>query len=136
MEKKLMVMSNVDPEADEILFHNDIGSWNVTRALRDCAAGKHKRFILDVAKAYHGNKAVEVDKAKVRRFMRTPEVFGQPLLGIIDGGPVWIIDGHHRLRAMYKLDIKEFVAWVIEEADAKPYQVLYNGQRKPPFKPY
>jgi len=38
--KNPIVMSNVEP-TDEI-FHNDRGSWNVTRALRDCKAGKHK----------------------------------------------------------------------------------------------
>ena len=27
-------------------------------------------------------------------------------------------------------------AWIIEEADAKPYQIFYNGQRKAPFKTY
>jgi hypothetical protein len=131
---KNIIMSNADE--NDMLFHNDRGSWNVSRALRDCRAGKHKRFILDVAKAYHSNKAVEVDKAKVRRFIKTPEVFGEPLLGVVEGGPVWLIDGHHRLRAMYKLDIKEFVCWIIAEADAAPYQVWYNGERKPPWRPY
>lgn len=131
---KPLVLSNFDPVADVIIFSNDRGSWNVSRALRDCEAGKHKVYLIDVKEAYTHNKACEVDKAKVRRFMRTPEVFTKPLLGIIEGGAMWLIDGHHRLRALYRMGIQECSAYIIEEADGAPYQVWYNGKRAPPFK--
>jgi hypothetical protein len=35
---------------------------------------------------------------------------------------------------MHRLGLTDFAAYVIEEADAGPYQVRYNGKRKPPFK--
>ena len=130
---KTLVLSNFDPLTDAIIFSNDRGSWNVSRALRDCAAGKHKLYMIDVAKAYDHNKACEVDKAKVRRFMRMPEVLAQPLLGIIEDAATWFIDGHHRLRALHRLGVAECGAFIIEEADAAPYQVWYNGKRTPPF---
>ena len=76
-----------------------------------------------------------MDEAKVETFMRTPEVFEEPGIGVIEDGACWFIDGHHRLRALHRLGIRDFAAYVIE-ADAAPYQVWYNGQRTPPFKPY
>ena len=131
---KPLVLSNVDvADIFGIIFSNENGSWNVTRALRDCNAGKHKVYQLDVEQAYEANKLAEVDEAKVNRFMRLPEVFAQPLVGIIEGGVLWLIDGHHRLRAMHRLGIKECAAYVIEEADGAPYIVWWNGKRKPPF---
>lgn len=136
MNNKTMIMSNFDPLADEVIYTNDRGSWNVSRALRDCKAGKHKIYKLDVAEAYEANKACEVDEAKVKRFMRTPEVFKNPGIGIIEDGAMWFIEGHHRLRALHRLSIADFYAYIIEEADAAPYQVWYNGKRTPPFKPY
>lgn len=135
--KKPLVLSNYDPNADEVIYSNDIGSWNVSRALRDCRAGKHKAYLLDVEEAYRANTAVEVDEAKVEAILAAPQTyFKEPLLGIVEGGPMWLIDGHHRLRALHRAGITEYGAWVIEEKDAAPYQVWYNGQRKPPFKPY
>jgi hypothetical protein len=130
-----LILSNVDPDdIGGVIYTNNFGSWNVTRALRDCHAGKHKVYRLDVDQAYRANKRAEVDEAKVNRFMQAPEVLKLPLLGIIEGGPIWLIDGHHRLRAMHRLGIKKFAAFVIEEAAAAPYIVWYNGKRKPPFK--
>lgn len=132
---KPLVMSNVD--TDDMLFHNDRGSWNVSRALRDCRAGKHNTYLIDVAKAYEANKAVEVDEVKVQRFLKEPKrAFVEPLLAVMEDGATWFIDGHHRLRALHRAGIIDYAAWIIEEADAAPYIVWYNGQRKPPFKPY
>lgn len=124
-------MTNFDPTADENIYCNDIGCWNVSRALRDCRAGKHQVYLLDVAEAYKANEKVEVDEAKVLALMSVPEF--EPGIGIIEGGPIWFIDGHHRLRALHRRGAKDFTCYVIEEADAAPYQVLYNGQRLPPF---
>jgi hypothetical protein len=136
--KKPLVMSNFDPDADELIYHNDIGSWNVSRALRDCEAGKHKVYLLDVAEAYHANAGVEVNEAKVVAFAEVLATGGEvePGIGVVEDGKVWFIDGHHRLRALHRMGNKDFVCWIIEEADSKPYIVWYNGQRKPPFKPY
>jgi nucleotide-binding universal stress UspA family protein len=130
---KTLVVTNIDPLTDELIFCNDTACWNVSRALRDCAAEKHDLYVLDVAEAYAANAAVEVDEAKVQRFMRTPDVFSQPLVLVIEDGAAWMIDGHHRLRAMHRLGLTDFAAYVIEEAEAAPYQVWYNGKRKPPF---
>ena len=133
---KPLILSNFDPLADEVIYSNDVGSWNVTRAMRDCAAGKHKVWCLGVEESYAANKAVEVDEGKVTQFLLMPGVLALPLVGIIEGGPIWLIDGHHRLRAMHRLGVTDFLCFIIEERDAAPYQVRYNGQRNPPFKPY
>jgi hypothetical protein len=132
--RKTLVISNYDPLSDELIFENDRAVWNVSRALRDCAAGKHECWVIDVAQAYENNSAVEVDEAKVVRFMRTPAVFELPLIGVMEDGMAWMIDGHHRLRALQRLGIKDAVSYIIKEADSAPYKVWYNGQRKPPFK--
>ena len=133
---KPMVMSNVDPAADEILFHNDRGSWNVSRALRDCFAGKHKIWKLDLNEVYEANKAVEVDEAKVASIAKAMERGDgfEPAIGVIEDGAIWIIDGHHRLRAERSLGNTDSSCWIIEADAAKPYIVWYNGQRKPPYK--
>lgn len=134
--KSALIISNYDPDADDVIFSNDSATWNISRALRDCEAGKHKGYTLDVAEAYRRNKNVEVDNGKVKRYMRQPAILQSPLLIIMEGGMAWLVDGHHRLRAMKRLGIRDFRAYVIEEADAKPYQVWFNGKRKAPFDLY
>lgn len=133
---KTLIMSNYDPLADEVMFSSDRGSWNVSRALRDCEAGKHQLYKLDVDQCYKANAPVEVDEAKVEWFMTQPEIVTLPGIAVMEGGACWFIDGHHRLRALHRLGIKEFACYVIEEQDAAPYIVWFNGNRKPPFKPY
>lgn len=132
MSKQTVVVSNMNP--DDIIFHNDLGSWNVTRALRDCKAGKHKQYLEDVEAAYRGSSAVEFDEAKVAALMEVKEF--EPLIAVVEGGAMWLIDGRHRLEVMHRRRVKDFVWYVIEEEDSKPYRVLYNGERKSPFKPY
>ena len=135
--KQPLVMSNFDPDTDTVIYSNDRGSWNVSRALRDCRAGKHRIYRIDVAECYEANKAVEVDEAKVQLIIAEPgQYLIEPMLGIIEDGATWFVDGHHRLRALHRAGIREYAAWIIEEADAKPYQIFYNGQRKAPFKTY
>jgi hypothetical protein len=133
---KTLIISNYDPATDLAVFENDRGHWNVSRALRDCAAGKHKRYLIDVSKAYKNNAAIEVDNGKVASLVAAFIAGGEcpPLLGIIEDGAMWLIDGHHRLRALRHIGVKEFAAYIIEEADSAPYKIWYNGQRKPPFK--
>jgi hypothetical protein len=132
---KTLILSNYDPLADEVLFTNDRGSWTVSRALRDCRAGMHKTYMIDVAAAYDANRACEVDEAKVQLMLRYPATyFTEPLLGVIEDGKTWFIDGHHRLRALARSSIKQYASWVVEETDIAPYIVWYNGERKPPFK--
>jgi hypothetical protein len=135
---KPLVISNYDPDIDTVIYSNDVGSWNVSRALRDCRAGKHKRWLLDIEECYRANEGVEVDEAKIVAFAEVKANGGtfEPGLGIVENGKVWFIDGHHRMRASHRLGEKDFGCWIIEEADAKPYQIFYNGKRKPPFKPY
>jgi hypothetical protein len=134
--KPPVVMSNVD--RDDMLFHNDIGSWNVTRAIRDCRAGKHEQYIEHVEAVWENNAAIEFDEAKVVAIMAAMKASDQyvPLIAVMEGGAIWLIDGRHRLEALHRLGVKQLIWYVIEEADAAPYRVLYNGERKPPFKPY
>jgi len=129
-----LILSNFDPATDLVIFNNDWGSWNVCRALRDCAAGKHRLYTDDVEACYAHNKKCETEPAKVRFFMRRPDILQLPLLGIIEDGKTWLIDGQHRLKAMHRLKRKTYRLYLIEEADAAPYRIWYNGQRLPPFK--
>jgi ParB-like chromosome segregation protein Spo0J len=51
----------------------------------------------------------------------------------MENGRIWLIDGHHRLRALAQLGEPEFAAYVIEEAEAKPYRMYFNGERVSPW---
>lgn len=130
MKNKALVISNLGIGDDS--YTNDFGTWNVSRAQRDFA--KHKVYSIDVEEAYKANVNVEVNNAKVKRFMSMPQVLEVPLIGVVERGQIWIIDGHHRLRALKRLGIKDCAAYVIEEDAAAPYRVLWNGERTPPFK--
>ena len=134
-----LILSNYDPDTDTVIYSNDFGSWNVSRALRDCAAGKHKLWRQDVKQVYRNNRGVTVDKDKVAAIAAQIVLSGgkyEPLLGVMENGACWFIDGHHRLRALHRLGVKDFSVYIIEEEDSKPYIVWYNGQRKPPFALY
>ena len=131
MTNKTLVLSNLDPFSDDLVYGNENGDWNVSRALRDCRAGKHKLYKLDVGEAYLANAKVTVDEYKVLALLAVTDF--EPGIGIIEDGKVWLIDGHHRLRALYRRNEKDFRCWIIEEADARPYQIFYNGKRKRPF---
>jgi hypothetical protein len=131
--KPPLIISNF--EVGGVMFSNDRGSWNVSRALRDCKAGLHKLWLLDVAECYAANAACEVDEAKVAELMKVTGDF-DPGIAVIEDGATWFIDGHHRLRVLHRRGAKSFPSYVIEEKDADKYRVLYNGKRKPPFKPY
>jgi ParB-like nuclease family protein len=132
--EKTMVITSIGGLPTDDLFSNDFGTWNVSLAWRDCQVGLHRVFRLDVEEAYKANKTVQVDKAKVKRFMRMSLILARPLIGVMEDGALYLIDGHHRLRALHRLHVKEFVAFVIE--DGTPYQVLYNGERKPPYRAF
>ena len=43
---------------------------------------------------------VRVDEAKVKRLMGQPKVLASPLLGVVENGKIWLINGYHRLAAM------------------------------------
>jgi|SRR5215472_7675606 len=116
-------------------FCSDVGSWNVTRARRDCAAGKHEIYTFDVAEALANNDKIEVDAAKIAGMVADPARFRRspPLIFCMERGRIWLIDGHHRLRAMAALGEPKFAAYVIEEAVSKPYRLRFNGKRIAPW---
>jgi hypothetical protein len=128
-----LVISNLDL-GDET-FESDVASWNVTRALRDCEAGKHQLFWVDVVELVKHNEAVTVDAEKVAAMLADPARMRDvpPLILITDDGKDWLVDGHHRLRALHQLGFRECVAYVIAEQANKPYRVYFNGQRVAPW---
>jgi ParB-like nuclease domain len=132
-EAAALVISNMD--IGDQTFASDVGTWNVTRALRDCLAGKHRVYLFDVAEVIPYNETVEVETAKVDAMVADPDRLGAapPLIFAMEAGKLWLIDGHHRLRALARLGAKEFAAFVIEEADTKPYRVYFNGKRVAPW---
>jgi hypothetical protein len=120
---------------NEQMFSSDRGSWNVSRAIRDCNAGKHKLWLLSVADAYANNSGVEVDEAKVAAMIEDEErALSRPLISVMEEGKLFLIDGHHRLRALHRLDMVLFKSFVID--DAGPYIVRFNGSRHSPYKLY
>jgi hypothetical protein len=63
-----LIISNVD--ADDTTFDSDVGSWNVSRATRDCTAGKHRPYVLDIKATLANNDSVTVHKAKAKAFAK------------------------------------------------------------------
>lgn len=108
-------------------------TWNVTRAWNDCVAGKHGTpFLFDVEPAYQGNKNVEVEEDKVQRFMAMPEVLVIPGISVIWNGAAWMIEGHHRLRALYRIGAPSFLSYVVEEERKRDYLVRFDGRDETP----
>lgn len=108
-------------------------TYNVSKAGRDCKRGKHGQpYLFEVAPCYAANRNVEVDPDKVARFMTLPKVLATPLIMVIENGAAWLIEGHHRLRALYRLGAEEFLGYVIEEDKRERYLVLFNGKPELP----
>jgi hypothetical protein len=123
---------------DDDTFTGECGgkypTFNVSKAQRDCKAGKHgKPFLFPVAPAYEANRNVEVDEAKVQRYMNMPDVLVTPVIMVIENHRAWMIDGHHRLRALYRLGAADMLGYAIEEHHRRDYLVLFNGQEETPF---
>ena len=129
----VLVISNLDMGDDT--FDSDVGSWNVSRARRDCAKGKYKVYGFDVAETLANNENIEVDETKIASMLANKKRFFQspPLIFIAENGKIWLVDGHHRLHALARLGKREFVAYVIEEEDAPPYRLYFNGNRIAPW---
>jgi hypothetical protein len=128
-----LVISNMD--VGDMTFDSDVGAWNVTRALRDCASGQHKAYRFDVSEVMAATAAVEIDAAKVKAMANDPERLAgsPPPIFAGENGRIWLIDGHHRVRALERLGLTSFLAYVIEEADAAPYRITFNGKRVAPW---
>lgn len=126
----VLIISGLSPS--DTTFENDLGTWNVTRAERDCQRGRHKRWLIDTADAYAANIKVEVDEHKIAAMVADPDRLADspPLISVIENGLMYVIDGHHRLRALHRLGVVDCICWVIEEADTARYKVLFNGKRK------
>jgi hypothetical protein len=132
LERPLIVVTGIE-SPDDLTFSNDTGTWNVSKALRHCREGKHGQpFLFDVAGAYEANKGVEVDPAKLASMIADPArlLAAEPVILVIEREAAWLIDGHHRLRALHALGVKDLRGWVIEQPHEPNYRVLYNGQRK------
>ena len=131
--KGVLVISNYDVGDDT--FDSDVGSWNVTRAVNDCAAGKHRRHDFNVAETLAHNDQIDVEEDKINSMIANQDRFEKspPPIFIEQDGKIWLIDGHHRLRALARLGHQWFTAYVIEEKDAKPYQMWFNGNRISPW---
>jgi hypothetical protein len=113
---------------NDVTFENHFGVWNVTRAVRDCRAGKHKRWKAFVEEVYAANSNVEFSESRVAAMMAAM-VWCEPLIGIVERNKIWLIDGRHRLEVLHRRGIKELLWHIIEEVDSEPYRVLFNGER-------
>ena len=130
---KPLVISNM--EEGDITFEGEPhGVWNITRALADCRSGKHKLYLHDVAELLAATDTIEVDRDKVERYARIPGLASFALIFVVDDNRLWLIDGSHHLRAMSQRGIKDCPGYVIEENDTARYRVLFNGERRPPWK--
>ena len=127
----VLVFSNLDP--GEHAFTCEWASWNVTRAARDCAAGRYEIVPISIRDAMAANGEITVDETKIaamladlKRLMRSP-----PLIFVFEQGRIWLIDGHHRLHALSRLGYRECAGYLIPEEAGKRYQILFNGERTP-----
>jgi len=135
----LMIISNASP--GDVTFDSDRGSWNISRAREDCEAGLHGTpYAHDMAGVIDANERVDVDELKIASMVANVELLAQapPLIfveeGEIDGRPIiWLIDGHHRVRALHRLGVPRCVGWVIAESKSRPYRIYYNGDRVAPW---
>jgi hypothetical protein len=130
---EVLVLSNIEP--DDITFDSDRGSWNITRAIQDCKAGKHKMYGFEVDDLYQAIGNIEVSEAKIshlasnrKKLIKTP-----PIILIIEDGKAWVIDGHHRIHAYRRAGFSRISGYVIEEEDSARYIIWYNGRRLPPW---
>jgi hypothetical protein len=131
MDKQVLVISNLD--VGDKTFTSDTGTWNISRAMRDCKAGKHKCYGFGINELYEATKRVEVDKKKLAKLSsRSLLAKAPPIILIAEHGKVWVIDGHHRIHASRRVGISKITGYVIEEPDSAPYIVWYNGQRTMP----
>lgn len=123
----------------DVTFDSDRGSWNVSRALRDCLSGKHKTYDFDIAETIDASANVTVDERKIDSMVadRTRLSIAPPIIFVIDDRApdgreiIWLIDGHHRVRALHRLGLTRCVGYVIE--DCEPYRILFNGERVAPW---
>jgi hypothetical protein len=133
MTKPTVVVSNMGP--GDITFEGEPhGTWNITRALADCKAGKHRIYLQDVAELLAASDTIEFDRDKVKRYAHEPDLEKFALILVVDDGKLWLIDGSHHLRAMSQRRFKHCAGYVIEEKDTARYRVLFNGERRPPWK--
>ena len=49
--------------------------------------------------------------------MTRPDILEIPGIAVMENGMLWLIEGHHRLRARHRLRSPDFPTYVIEEKD-------------------
>ena len=104
-------------------------------------AGKHSAFTFNILETIEASSNVSVSEAKIADMMANPERLksAPPLIFVEDGKSddgrpmVWLIDGHHRVRALYGLGYTQCAAFVIEEKNAARYRLHFNGERTAPW---
>jgi hypothetical protein len=129
----VLILSNLEP--DDITFDSDRGSWNITRAIKDCKAGKHKVWGFCVNDLYQAILNVEVSQEKINHLAanRKGLIEAPPVILIMEEGKLWVIDGHHRIHACKRAELSRISGYVIEEKDSAHYIIWYNGQRLAPW---
>jgi hypothetical protein len=127
-----MVISNLG--MGDITFDSDMGTWNVSRAIRDCEAGKIQPYRFSVAALMECTENIEVDEAKIQDMVANPEKLRKapPVIFATENGKIWLIDGHHRVHAAHRLGLHDMMAYVAEEQDSVPYRIYWNGSRVSP----
>lgn len=111
-------------EMTDAIFTCERGSWNVTRALADIAAGKVgdlRSIPVDTALAI--NNTIDTDPAKVTAFTNNFAALNAPGLLAMRNGLVYVIDGHHRLRARHRMALPTMQCWVLREHEEPAYRV-------------
>lgn len=117
---------------DDAIYTGENGTWNVTRAIRDCRTGRHGLPIeTDTAPAFFANHSIEFDQAKVDLFKTRPDILRIPLISIIYAGRGLLIDGIHRLRANFAQGIPTIEVYVIESEFEVQYRVTFDGYSTP-----
>ena len=130
----VLIISNCEP--GDVTFESERGTWNVTRALRDCLAGKHKSYSFEIADVFDAISNIEVDQKKIEAMVADLDRLSQapPVISILENGFAWMIDGHHRIHALHRLGFKKCLGYAIEETALAPYRIYWNGNPVAPWR--
>ena len=96
---RLMVMSNASM-TDQV-YSNDFGTWNVTKALRDCQHGRHgAAYLFTTEEVWINNQAVDFNEARLAALR--PVDLAVPLIFVVLDEKLLMIDGRHRLEHAHR----------------------------------
>jgi hypothetical protein len=119
----------IGAEPDDEVFHYLLGSWNVTKAMRDAALGKFGTPTEHPIETSLGT-LIAVDYNVVDAYTLSDKCINDVLLSVFTDWGLMLIDGHHRIRARRKRGFDTFWTYVIPKHLEEKYIVRMSKERK------